>query len=83
MLTVNLASRSDNPSSICRVFAAAVVDRQFCDMLLQDPDTALQNGYLGEPFSLSREERDLIVSIRASSLPDLARQVDRSLNNNY
>jgi hypothetical protein len=52
-------------------------------MLLQDPNTALRNGYLGETFSLSKEEQDLIVSIRANSLSDLAKQVNRSLSNNY
>jgi len=82
-LTMNLTSRSNNSSSISRVFAAAVVNQQFRDMLLQDPNTALQNGYLGETFSLSKEERDLIVSIRANSLSDLAKQVTRSLGSNY
>ena len=82
-LTINLTSRSNNSSRISRVFAAAVVNQQFCDMLLQDPNMALQNGYLGETFSLSKEEQDLIVSIRANSLSDLAKQVNRSLSNNY
>ena len=82
-LTMNLTSRSNNSSSISRVFAAAVVNQQFRDMLLQDPNTALQKGYLGENFSLSKEEKDLIVSIRANSLSDLAKQVNRSLGNNY
>ncbi len=82
-LTMSLTSRSNNSSSISRVFAAAVVNQQFRDMLLQDPNTALQNGYLGETFSLSKEEQDLIVSIRANSLSDLAKQVNRSLSNNY
>jgi hypothetical protein len=66
-------------SGLSQVFAAAVVNRQFCDMLLQDPSIALQKGYLGQPFSLSKEEKDLIVSIRANSLADLARQVNRTL----
>ena len=62
-----------------RVFAAAVVNRQFCDMLLQDPSIALQKGYLGETFPLSKEEKDLIVSIQANSLSDLAKQINRTL----
>jgi hypothetical protein len=52
-------------------------------MLLQDPSIALQRGYLGQTFSLSKEERDLITSIRAKSLSDLAKQVNRSLVNGY
>lgn len=70
-------------NGLSRVFAAAVVSRQFCQMLLQDPQTALQNGYLGESFKLSDQERDLIVSIRAVSLSDLARQVNRALADQY
>ena len=80
---MKLSSRSTISSGISRVFAAAVVDRQFCSMLLQYPQIALQEGYFGETFSLSREEQDLIISIRADSLPDLAKQVNRSLSNNY
>jgi len=82
-LPMNLTSRSKISSGISRVFAAAVVNRQFCDMLLEDPYAALKKGYLGETFSLSKEEQDLIVSIRANSLADLAKQVNRSLSNNY
>jgi hypothetical protein len=58
-----------------RVFAAAVVNRQFCDMLLKNPREALQKGYLGEMFILTPEEISLIASIRADTLSDLARQV--------
>jgi hypothetical protein len=74
---------SENSNGLSRVFAAAVVNRQFCDLLLRDPHEALQNGYLGQTFPLSKEERDLIVSINAHSLSDLARQVNRSLRNEY
>ncbi len=82
-LPMNLTSRSNISSGISRIFAAAVVNRQFCSMLLQDPQIAIQKGYLGETFSLSNEEQDLIISIRANSLSDLAKQVSRSLSSNY
>lgn len=82
-LPMNLTSRSNISSGISRVFAAAVVNQQFCSMLLQEPQIALQKGYLGETFSLNKEEQDLIVSIRANSLSDLAKQVNRSLSCNY
>lgn len=58
-----------------RVFAAAVVNRQFCDMLLKNPREALQKGYLGETFTLTPEEVSLIASIHAETLSDLAKQV--------
>ncbi len=63
-----------------RIFAAAVVNRQFCEMLLQDPGAALQRGYLGETFSLSKEEVDALISIHAESLSDFARQLNSALN---
>ena len=75
-------STRGGPSGLSRVFAAAVVNRQFCDMLLQDPSIALQRGYLGEVFSLSNEEKELIVSIRASSLADFARQATAYYHDN-
>lgn len=58
-----------------RVIAAAVVNRQFCEMLLRDPHEALQKGYLGETFTLTPEEVSLIASIHADTLPELARQM--------
>ncbi|MCE9646536.1 MAG: hypothetical protein K8S20_11110 [Chloroflexi bacterium] len=82
-LPMNITSTATVSSGISRVFAAAVVNKQFCSMLLQDPQVALQKGYLGETFPLTREERDLIVSIRANSLSDLAKQVNRSLSSTY
>ena len=57
------------------LFAAAVVSRQFRKMLLEDPESALQRGYLGEQFELSREEHDRIISSRVTSLADLARKI--------
>jgi hypothetical protein len=78
-----LDSRSNNSSGLSQVFAAAVVNQQFRDMLLHDPCIALQKGYLGETFSLSEQEQDLITSIRAQSLSDLAKQVNHSLLGNY
>lgn len=66
-------------NGLTRVFAAAVVSRQFCKTLLSDPITALQNGYLGETFKLSNEEHDLLISIHAENLADLARQVNNAL----
>ncbi|MBI5962931.1 MAG: hypothetical protein HY863_05610 [Chloroflexi bacterium] len=76
---ISLASNQNCSSELSRVFAAAVVDQQFCETLLEDPQQALQNGYLGEHFLLSREEQDLLTSIRAGSLADLAKQVNKAL----
>lgn len=63
-----------------RVFVAAVVNRLFREALLRAPEQALTQGYLGQPFLLTEQEKALITSIRAESLPDLARQVRRALS---
>lgn len=75
----NTRPMSVQSPGLSRMFAAAVVNRQFCEMLLNDPEEALRKGYLGETFTLTQDECDLIVSIQARSLADLARQVNRSL----
>lgn len=75
--TVRPATRSNGFN---RIFAAAVVNRQFCDMLLKNPQEALQKGYLGETFTLTPEENALIASIQANTLSDLAKQVYGSLS---
>jgi hypothetical protein len=72
-------SMSIQSAALSRLFAAAVVNRQFCEMLLTNPQEALRKGYLGETFTLTKDERDLIISIRARSLADLARALSRSL----
>jgi hypothetical protein len=82
-LSRKFTSRSNSSSGLSQVFAAAVVNQQFCNMLLQDPSIALQKGYLGQAFSLSKKEHDLITSIRAKSLSDLAKQINHSLLSNY
>jgi hypothetical protein len=82
-LSRKFTSRPYSSAGLSQVFAAAVVNQQFCNMLLQDPSIALQKGYLGQAFSLSEKEKNLITSIRAKSLSDLAKQVNHSLLSNY
>jgi hypothetical protein len=76
---VNVSPMELQSTGLSRMFAAAVVNQQFCEMLLNNPQEALRKGYLGETFTLTKDERDLIVSIRARSLADLARELSRSL----
>jgi hypothetical protein len=72
-------SMSIQSAALSRLFAAAVVNQQFCEMLLTNPQEALRKGYLGETFMLTKAERELIISIRARSLADLAREINQSL----
>lgn len=62
-----------------RLFAAAIVSDQFRETLLRKPEEALANGYLGQTFILTDQEKALIKSIRADTLTDLAQKVNRAL----
>ncbi len=73
-LPFRIGSQNSN-TGISSVFAAAVVNREFRNMLLQNPKAALENGYMGEPFLLTAEEHSLLTSIEATSLTDLAQQI--------
>jgi len=77
-ITTNFIPRQIS-NGINRIFAAAVVNRQFCELLLKEPDTALKTGYLGESFLLTSYERELILSTHADTLTDFAKQINRAL----
>ncbi|HZD57901.1 MAG TPA: hypothetical protein VE136_14315 [Anaerolineales bacterium] len=64
--------RSKNDSGLNRLLSAAVINREFRKLLLSKPDDALALGYKGERFCLEQEERELILSLQAKTLPDLA-----------
>ena len=65
---------------ISRLLAAAVLNPNLRQLLLNDPELALISGFQGESFVFSREEHDLILSIRANSLADLANQLAQVFN---
>ncbi|MFZ1043320.1 MAG: hypothetical protein WCA79_17015 [Anaerolineales bacterium] len=65
----------DSRIGLNSVLAAAVVNRNFRETLLRNPEAALGQGYLGKGFSLSPKETSLILSLNATSLADLARQI--------
>lgn len=66
---------SFNTGELCRLISAAVVSRDFCNLLLANPAAALASGYNGESFCLTSEERQKILSIHASSLAGFATQL--------
>ncbi len=69
----------DPHPGLSSVFAAAVVNQNFREMLLKEPEKALKQGYLGKSFALSQEDASLLVSLNAKSLTDLANQVVHSI----
>jgi hypothetical protein len=63
-----------------RLITAAVVNQEFCNLLLTDPGMAVATGYNGEAFHLATEEQELVLSIRATSLADFAKQLTKNGN---
>ena len=72
-----------NRLEMSRLMAAAVVNQQFCHLLLEDPEQALDIGYQGERFIFTKQERDLILSIRSDSLADLADKLVTTMNEQH
>jgi hypothetical protein len=60
---------------LSRLLTAAVINRDFCKLLLANPAVAVAAGYNGQPFRLDSDEEELILSIRATSLADFAKQL--------
>ena len=73
---------STNPEAISRLISAAVVDKGFRKLLLTNPMAAMTLGYNGEKFDLTDEDRALIQTVQAASLPDFAAQLIRLRENN-
>ena len=73
---ISLLTRSLPAESleVSRLLSAAVINPGFCELLLDNPELALNSGFQGEEFLFSEEERNLILSIRADSLAELADQ---------
>jgi hypothetical protein len=62
-------------SEISRIVSAAVINKHFCNALLSNPSTAIMQGYCGEPFCLSEEQKDRIAMIKENSLEGFAAQL--------
>ena len=58
-----------------QLVCAALVNDGFCEALLHDPARAITNGYYGNKFLLTSEEKDMLVDIRAQGLEDFAEQI--------
>ena len=61
-----------NDRELSRLITAAVINRGFRQMLLDNPKQAMELGYKGETFALDMEEQDLISSIQAGTLAEFA-----------
>jgi hypothetical protein len=66
-------------SGLHRLFTAAIVNSQFREKLLNEPEMALAGGYLGQPFALTEHERMVISTVRGRDLTDFAQKVNQAL----
>ena len=75
-LRIRKKTQGQGPScEISRLLSAAVVNKGFRELLLSDPARALSQGYFGETFSLDFDQQTRVLSIKADSLSDFARQI--------
>ena len=58
-----------------RLISAAIVDQAFRSQLLENPLEAVRVGYLGQSFSLTREEYELVASIWAHDFPNFSERI--------
>ncbi|PWB69882.1 MAG: hypothetical protein C3F07_18240 [Anaerolineales bacterium] len=66
-------------SGLHRLLTAAIVNSQFREKLLNEPETALAGGYLGQAFILTEQEKAIIKTVRAKDLTDFAQKVNQAL----
>jgi hypothetical protein len=59
-----------------RILSAAVVNSNFCKLLLTDPEKAILGGFAGEDFNLAIEDTKKLSLIRAGSLAEFAIQMN-------
>ncbi len=57
---------------LSRLLTAAVVNPEFCSLLLRNTPIALSGGYNGETFEFTPEAQKMIFSINANSLEEFA-----------
>ena len=55
-----------------RLIHAAVISKRFLNSLLANPQKSIEDGFCGEKFSFSLEEKQQITNIRASSLAEFS-----------
>ena len=75
----NYRNTTPDRSGLHRLFTAAIVNSQFREKLLSEPESALAGGYLGQVFILTDQEKTIISSVRATDLTDFAQKVNQAL----
>lgn len=74
------ATRVGRSTEISKVISAAVINKSFREMLLDHPGLALNQGFGGQNFYLTDDEKAVICSIKATNLSDFSRALTSYLN---
>lgn len=77
--SIAVTDSSKDLASINRLLAAAAISPRFRSRLLTNPGDALKAGFGGEHFSLSQPAREMLISIRASTMPEFVHKLDKKL----
>ena len=77
--SIAVTDSSKDIASINRLLAAAAISPRFRSRLLADPGQAIQAGFGGEQFPLSRPVWETLISIQAASMPDFACKLNEKL----
>jgi len=62
-----------------RLIHAAVISQRFLNKLLTNPLKSIEDGYGGEKFAFTQEEKQQIRLIRASNLAEFSSQLIRAI----
>jgi hypothetical protein len=69
----------DHPE-LARLLAASIVNPAFCRLLLANPLKAIETGYRDESFQLDETEKNLLASMHAETLQELAQGIYETFN---
>jgi hypothetical protein len=60
-------------TEISKILSAAIINKPFRDLLLNDPGKAIEQGYHGQMFLLTNDEKNWLRSIKAGSICEFAK----------
>ena len=62
----------DIKAEVGRLIHAAIINRQFCKKLLNNPSLSIEMGYQGESFNIPQQYKERIQNIRARDLEEFS-----------
>jgi hypothetical protein len=63
-----------------RLIHAAIINKRFCQKLLTNPLTSIEDGYCGESFHFSSSFKESLRFVRAESIESFCSQVMQIIN---